>query len=72
MTRAAGPHIGLSAVRDDVGHRRVIVGMPVWREEKIALLRDGERGRAVGNVSWHAVIGRGLEIRSPGISPRRK
>jgi hypothetical protein len=50
----------------------MIVGVPVRREEKIALLRDGECGGAVRNVSWNAIIGCGFEIRSPWISPGRK
>ena len=50
----------------------MIIGMPIGREEKVAFLRDGEGSRAVGNVPWHAIIGRGLEIRSPWIGPCRK
>src|SRR4029077_19412045 len=44
----------------------------VRREEKIALLRDGECGGTARNVPWNAIIGWGFEIRSPRIGPGRK
>ena len=50
VAEAAGAHVRPLAVRDDVGHRRVVAGKPVGRTEPVADLRQRERCGAARNL----------------------
>src|SRR4029077_16595100 len=51
MAVSAGIEVGLAAMRDDVGHRRMRGMMPVRRIEEVLRLRDGKDSLAAGYVA---------------------
>jgi hypothetical protein len=72
MAEAARKLSGLIAASDHVGHRRMVVGVPVRRTEEIADLRHRVGGFAVGNVFQCAVVfGRLESWRIDWIGPHR-
>ena len=65
MAEAAGPHIRPAAVGDDLGHRRMIAGIPVGGTERVANLRDRKRAAAAGKTV-QCFIGSGARGGRPG------
>src|SRR5690349_2235864 len=57
VARAAGEHLWPAPLRHHLGHGRMIIRVPVRREEQVADLRQGEGSATFRHVPRIAVIG---------------
>jgi hypothetical protein len=70
MADPAGHRIWFAAMRNRVGHRRVVTRVAVDRYKEVSDLGDGVRGGTVRNMPRLAVIRRRFEVRRvDGVGP---
>jgi len=73
MAIAAGHDGRLIAVEDDIGKRRVIVRVPIGRDEAVFHLTEGQGDGAVRDVAQGSIVLRLDHIgRIDRVSPRRR
>src|SRR5579862_3061512 len=61
MTKAASKHIWLFSVCNDLGHRRVILRVPIRSQETVRYLAEAQSQLAIWNATQFPVIPRGLD-----------